>query len=141
MNNWLTCYHRLQDSSIGQIASSIANLPKSNASRPRLVLITQGADSTLVASSSPASPESAAVKANLTTSDPNPKTFPVPKLAHDKIIDTNGAGDMFAGGFLGALALGKSLDVCVETGHKMGQMCITQVGPQLAWPKVDVWQQ
>lgn len=131
----------MADSSIGQIASSIANLPKSNASRPRLVLITQGADSTLVASSSPASPESAAVKANLTTSDPNPKTFPVPKLAHDQIIDTNGAGDMFAGGFLGALALGKPLDVCVEMGHRCGQMCVGQVGPQLAWPKVNVWQQ
>jgi adenosine kinase len=130
-----------QDSSIGQIASAIANLPKANASRPRLVLITQGANATLVASSSPSSPESAAIKANLTNSDPNPKTFPVPKLSDDQIVDTNGAGDMFAGGFLGALALGKTLDVCVETGHKLGQMCVSQVGPTLKYPKENVLSQ
>jgi len=128
----------MADSSIGQIASAIANLPKANASRPRLVLITQGANATLVASSSPSSPESAAIKANLTNSDPNPKTFPVPKLSDDQIVDTNGAGDMFAGGFLGALALGKTLDVCVETGHKLGQMCVSQVGPTLKYPKENV---
>jgi adenosine kinase len=50
----------------------------------------------------------------------------VPKLSNDQIIDTNGAGDMFAGGFLGALALGKDLDECVE------------IGPKLVYPKVNV---
>lgn len=61
------------------------------------------------------------------------------KLADDQIIDTNGAGDMFAGGFLGSLALGKPLDVCIETGHKLGQMCVGQVGPQLKYPKENIW--
>lgn len=62
----------------------------------------------------------------------------MPKLADDKIVDTNGAGDMFAGGFLGALAAGKSLDEAIEVGHKLGQMCCGQIGPKLAFPKVDV---
>jgi adenosine kinase len=70
--------------------------------------------------------------------DANPKTFPVPKLDGSKIIDTNGAGDMFAGGFLGALALGKDLDVCIDVGHKLGQMCCGQIGPKLSFPKQNV---
>ena len=97
------------------------------------MVITQGASSTLVASSSPSASSS-----NLKPTDSNPKTYPVPKLSDDKIVDTNGAGDMFAGGFLGALALGKDLDECVEIGHKLGQMCVGQIGPKLVFPKVTV---
>lgn len=98
------------------------------------MIITQGADSTLVASSSPSSH---AGKCNLTTSDPNPKTFAVPKLADDQIVDTNGAGDAFAGGFLGAHVLGKSLDECIEVGHRLGQRCVGQVGPTFG-ERVDI---
>ncbi|OCF34026.1 adenosine kinase [Kwoniella heveanensis BCC8398] len=121
------------DADLAQVASTLAAMPKSNASRPRLVVITQGADSTLVASSS-----ASGAAGNLKTSDPNPKTYPVPALSADKIVDTNGAGDMFAGGFLGALALGKSLDECIEIGHKLGQQCCGQIGPKLVFPKVQV---
>jgi adenosine kinase len=121
------------DAPVGKVATALANFPKSNASRPRLVLITQGAESTLVASSSPSTS-----KLNLKPEDSNPKTYPVPKLASDKIVDTNGAGDAFAGGFLGAYVLGKTLDEAVEVGHKLGQMCVGQVGPTLQWPKVNV---
>ncbi|KAJ9114687.1 hypothetical protein QFC22_005563 [Naganishia vaughanmartiniae] len=131
-----------QDSSVAQIATAIANLPKSNASRPRLVIITQGSESTLVASSSPSSsPSSSALsgaqKCNLSASDPNPKTYPVPKLDDSQIVDTNGAGDAFAGGFLGAHVLGKSLDECIEVGHRLGQRCVGQVGPTFG-DRVDI---
>ena len=122
-----------QDGSLEQIATALANSNKSNPSRARLVIITQGADSTLVASSSPSG-----TSANLKPTDANPKTFPVPKLDGSKIIDTNGAGDMFAGGFLGALALGKDLSECIDVGHKLGQMCCGQIGPKLAFPKENV---
>ncbi|WVQ83914.1 hypothetical protein IAT38_006058 [Cryptococcus sp. DSM 104549] len=118
---------------IPQIASALAAMPKSNASRPRLVVITQGADSTLVASSSASSSAG-----NLKPTDENPKTYPVPKLSSEQIVDTNGAGDMFAGGFLGALAAGKDLDAAIEVGHKLGQMCVGLDGPTLAYPRVDV---
>ncbi|KAJ9117094.1 hypothetical protein QFC24_006553 [Naganishia onofrii] len=130
----------MADSSVAQIATAIANLPKSNASRPRLVIITQGSSSTLVASSSPSStatPTSGAAKCNLSASDPNPKTYPVPKLEDSQIVDTNGAGDAFAGGFLGAHVLGKSLDECVEVGHRLGQRCVGQVGPTFG-DRVDI---
>jgi adenosine kinase len=74
----------------------------------------------------------------------------------DKIIDTNGAGDAFAGGFLGAYVAGKTIDESVDAGHKMGAMCVQQVrfkvafpprdtrltvfqiGPQYQWPKVQI---
>ncbi|KAJ7292706.1 Ribokinase-like protein [Mycena rebaudengoi] len=105
------------------IAKAIALLPKSNASRPRIVIITQGAESTVLVSS--AEPDS-------------PKVFSVHPLKDEEIVDTNGAGDAFAGGFLGAYVAGKTIDECVEVGHKLGSMCVQQVGPQYQWPKVNV---
>lgn len=46
-------------------------------------------------------------------------------------MDTNGAGDAFAGGFLGALVAGKTLKECVLVGHELGRMCVQQVCPLL----------
>ena len=93
-------------------AKALALAPKSNPSRPRVVIFTQGADSTILVSA--ADPE-------------NPKVYPVEALASSSILDTTGAGDAFAGGFLGAFVSGKTLDESVEAGHKLGRMCIQQV--------------
>lgn len=123
----------MADSSVPQIATALANLPKHNASRPRLVLITQGSDSTVVASSSVS-----ASKCNIHPGEPNPKTYAVDKLDGSLIVDTNAAGDAFAGGFLAAHVLGRTLDECVEAGHKMARNCIQQVGPQFKWPKEQI---
>ncbi|CED83460.1 adenosine kinase [Phaffia rhodozyma] len=125
--------HGLSSKEPAFVATAIANAPKQNASRPRLVIITQGASSTIVASSDPS-----VAATNLSAGDANPKTYPVNKLSDDQIVDTNGAGDAFAGGFLGALASGKNLDECVEAGHKLGQICVGQVGPQFKFPKVQI---
>ncbi|KAF5345196.1 hypothetical protein D9758_009714 [Tetrapyrgos nigripes] len=105
------------------VAKAIALKPKSNASRSRIVVITHGAESTVVVNG--AEPDA-------------PKIYPVHALTDDQIVDTNGAGDAFAGGFMGAWVAGKSLDECVEAGHKMGSMCVQQVGPQFKWPKVNI---
>lgn len=94
------------------MAKALAAAPKSNASRPRTVIITQGPHSTIMAQSD---------------SDGAPKVYPVTPLKDEDIVDTNGAGDAFAGGFLGAYVLGKDLDVAIEAGHKMGSMCVQQV--------------
>ena len=94
------------------IARSIALLPKSNPSRPRTVIFTQGAHETVA----------------VTTDKPDsPKKFPVDLLADDQIVDTNGAGDAFAGGFLGALVAGKTLDDSVLAGHALARACVQQV--------------
>ncbi|KAF9004915.1 Ribokinase-like protein [Hymenopellis radicata] len=105
------------------VAKAIAMLPKNNSSRPRLAVITHGPESTIVVSSD--APETA-------------KEFGVTRLSDDQIVDTNGAGDAFAGGFLGAYVLGKSVDDCVEVGHKLASLSIQEVGPQYKWPKVSI---
>jgi len=104
------------------VAKAVALLPKANSS-PRVIIFTQGPKSTILVTS--AEPDS-------------PKTFTVNPLRDEEIIDTNGAGDAFAGGFLGAYVAGKTLDECVEAGHILGGMCVGQVGPQYQWPKVKV---
>ena len=65
--------------------------------------------------------------------------YGVSKLSNDQIVDTNGAGYAFAGGFCGALCAGKGLDEAVEAGHKMGAMCVGQVGPQFKFPKEKIF--
>lgn len=97
---------------LAKIATEIANFKQINASRHRTVVITSGSEATVVASSEPKS----AVR-----------VYPVEKLDAEYIVDTNGAGDCFAGGFVGALVHGKSLDDAVKLGHKLGAMCVGQV--------------
>lgn len=120
---WAVATGQPEPKNMTAVAKAIAMLPKSNKSRPRIVVITQGAESTILVSS--AEPDA-------------PKVFPVHALAESDIVDTNGAGDAFAGGFLGAYVAGKNIEECVETGHKMGSMCVQLVGPQYKWPKVAV---
>ncbi|CAE6430942.1 unnamed protein product [Rhizoctonia solani] len=106
------------------IAKTLANLTKINPSRPRTVVLTSGPDATIVAKSGQGE---------------EPKTYSVSRLADSEIVDTNGAGDMFAGGLIGALVAGKSLDEAVEAGHKLGAMCVKTIGPQLQFPKVQIF--
>ena len=94
------------------IARAIALSTKSNAARPRTVIITQGPQSTIVVTGA---------------ENAEAKVFPVDPLQDHEIVDTNGAGDAFAGGLLGALVAGKPLDEAVLAGHKMGAMCVKQV--------------
>ncbi|KAF8701243.1 hypothetical protein AX14_000512 [Amanita brunnescens Koide BX004] len=105
------------------IARAVALLPKANASRPRTVIFTQGENPTIRVSA--AEPD-------------KPTVYAVQKLESSQIVDTNGAGDAFAGGFIGAYVLGKDIDKCVLAGHALATMCIQQVGPQYKWPKVQI---
>ncbi|GAA5863409.1 hypothetical protein JCM3774_005282 [Rhodotorula dairenensis] len=120
--------HDWNTKDIATIATKLAELPKKNESTPRLVIITQGASSTIVASTSPSA---------LGLSE-SPKVYAVGKLESSQIVDTNGAGDAFAGGFLGARGLGKSVDEAIEVGHKMGAMCVQCSGPTFRFPKENV---
>jgi len=111
----------LPSKDLGEIAKALANLPKINAGRPRTVVITNGAEPT-----------------TLVTCGSTPNKYPVHALPTESIVDTNGAGDAFAGGFVAATVLGKSVDEAVGVGHKLGAMCIGQVGPKLKFPKEKV---
>merc|ERR1712037_582316 len=72
----------LNTTDVGEIAMKIAQLPKENGSRSRLVVITQGSD-----------PVIAVEHGKL-------HSFPVAPIPKEEIVDTNGAGDAFVGGFL-----------------------------------------
>ena len=65
----------------------------------RKVIITQGKDSTVVAEGD------------------SVIEYPVTPIDANLIVDTNGAGDAFVGGFLGMLALEQPLEKCVNVGH------------------------
>jgi adenosine kinase len=93
------------------IARSIALLPKFNPSHPRIVIFTQGARETVM----------------VTSDEPDiPQMFPVNRLRDNQIVDTNGAGDAFAGGFMGALVAGKSLPDSISVGHALAWACVQQ---------------
>ncbi|CAG9858041.1 unnamed protein product [Phyllotreta striolata] len=81
-----------------EIALKLSDLPKENLNRKRIIIITQGVDPIIVAS------------------DGKITKFPVQTIEQEKIVDTNGAGDAFAGGFLSQYIIGKNLDVCIECG-------------------------
>ena len=64
-------------------------MKKSNEDHPRYVIITQGKLPTVVVKCDPKKPE-----------DLRSEEYPVVLLDQDKVVDTNGAGDSFVGGFL-----------------------------------------
>ncbi|GBR51461.1 sugar kinase [Neokomagataea thailandica NBRC 106555] len=49
-----------------------------------------------------------------------------------KLVDTTGAGDAFAAGFMAGLAKGHSLPVCAELGNKAAGAIITRLGARPA---------
>ncbi|XP_076458378.1 uncharacterized protein LOC143292087 isoform X2 [Babylonia areolata] len=93
-----------------EIALKMAALPKEDSSRPRTVVVTQGPDPVLVAK------------------DGKVTEYPVEQLPKEKIVDTNGAGDGFVGGFLSQLVQGKSLEECVRCGMYVGNVIVQQAG-------------
>lgn len=90
---------------IHKIALKITQLPKNNQSRQRIAVITQGSLPVILAR-------------NGTITE-----FPVIDLPMEKVVDTNGAGDAFVGGFLAQLVKGGT----VEQGIKCGIWTATQV--------------
>merc|ERR1712054_92772 len=94
---------------VGFIATRLSLIPTAKG-KPRYVVITQGADSTLIAH-----------KGHVTE-------YPILKLDKSKIVDTNGAGDAYVGGFLAGLAKGKDIKGCHEAGAYSASIIIQQSG-------------
>ncbi|CAJ0763515.1 23426_t:CDS:1, partial [Entrophospora sp. SA101] len=57
-------------------------------------------------------------------------------LADDEIVDTNGAGDAFVGGFLSQFIEGKSVEESIEAGHWLAKLNLKQIGPSLPKEKI-----
>ena len=57
--------------------------------------------------------------------------FDVHDVPPEKIVDTNGAGDSFAGGFLSQLVKGKDLRKCMDAGHWAASVIIQRRGCEI----------
>jgi len=100
--------HGWETENVEEIALKLAALPKE--SGKRTVVITQGADPVVVAQ------------------DGKVTTYPVILLPKEKLIDTNGAGDAFVGGFLSQLVQEKSVEECVRAGCYAANVIIQRSG-------------
>jgi adenosine kinase len=56
------------------------------------------------------------------------KEFPIPAISKDLIIDTNGAGDSFVGGFMSQIVQGKELEHAIKAGIWLSGQVIQQYG-------------
>ncbi|KAI5749615.1 hypothetical protein M8J76_008783 [Diaphorina citri] len=99
-----------QTEDLHAIALKISNLPKQNPNRERITIITQG-DKPIILSQNGKTTE-----------------FPVQRLPAESVVDTNGAGDSFVGGFLSQLIKGEPLSVCIECGVWAAQHIIQVSG-------------
>merc|ERR1712050_341393 len=79
------------------IATRISLIPSSKSTH-RTVVVTQGKDPTIVA-----------VHGHVTE-------YPILALPKEKLVDTNGAGDAYVGGFLAALSKGLPIADCCKAG-------------------------
>ncbi|KAG8182286.1 hypothetical protein JTE90_029356 [Oedothorax gibbosus] len=95
---------------VEEIAVRICNLPKENKKIPRIVIITQGHDPVV------------SVTGGKVTK------FPATSIKAEDIVDTNGAGDAFVGGFLSQYVEHKPLDVCIKCGIYAATEVIKQSG-------------
>jgi sugar/nucleoside kinase (ribokinase family) len=57
-------------------------------------------------------------------------TVRVPAERVDRVLDTTGAGDLYAAGFLFGLTKGESLDDCARLGSIAAAEVISHVGPR-----------
>ncbi|KAG6477064.1 hypothetical protein ZIOFF_066316 [Zingiber officinale] len=102
--------HGWATENVEEIALKISALPKASGTHKRTTVITQGCDPVVVAE------------------DGKVRSFPVILLPKEKLVDTNGAGDAFVGGFLSQLVQGKSIDDCVRGGCYAANVIIQRPG-------------
>jgi len=96
-----------------EIAKKLAGLNKVNTKRSRMVVFTQGANPTIV------------------FHEGKVTEYPVPPVPSVEIIDTNGAGDSFCGGFVAGYVKGKEVERCVAAGHYAAGEVIRRSGCSL----------
>lgn len=110
---------RWDETDLKEIAKKISQLPKEG--KPRTVIITQGADETIVAVNGEVS------------------TYPVVKLEKEQLVDTNGAGDAYVGGFLAGLCKGKPVAECCAAGASAACAIVQTSGCQFPKPSEFTW--
>lgn len=103
-----------EETDLSNVMMRILSLLKTtNPYQPATVVVTGGSESTFVATYATGVVE-----------------YTVPPVPIESIVDTNGAGDAFVGGYLSQLMLSQPVDVCVATGHAAAAAIIQQNGCQ-----------
>lgn len=97
------------------VAKLIASGEKANQARPRVVIVTQGAEPTIVCTCQPGQ-------------EPAIELIPIDPIESELIVDTNGAGDAFVGGFFSELAKGSDVPTAVRKGNELGGRVIQRSG-------------
>jgi len=92
-----------------EVALKVAASPKKG-KRPRTVIFTQGSASTIVAC------------------DGKVNEYSIVPLPKEQLVDTNGAGDAFVGGFLSQLVQDKPVEECIDAAHWAAKYIIQQSG-------------
>lgn len=99
-----------EDKDMKEIGKKMLALPKQNSNRPRIVVLTQGHLPVLL------------IQEN------SIEEYPVERLESNEIVDTNGAGDAFVGGFLAQYIQKKPLGVCIRSGIWAARQIIQRSG-------------
>ncbi|XP_042475674.1 adenosine kinase 2-like [Macadamia integrifolia] len=102
--------HGWETENVEEIALKISAWPNASGTKKRITVITQGSDPVVVAE------------------DGKVKLFPVVLLPKEKLVDTNGAGDAFVGGFLSQLVQEKPIEECVRAGCYAANVIIQRSG-------------
>jgi len=95
---------------IKEIALKISAMPVAEGKPSRTVVITQGCDPTIVAR------------------DGSATEYAVIPLAKEDLVDTNGAGDAFVGGFISQLVQGSDVAKCCAAGNYAANKIIQESG-------------
>ena len=93
-----------------EVALKCAALPKANTKRDRVVIITQGSG-----------PIYLCKEGKITV-------HPILPITEEEILDTNGAGDAWVGGFLSQLVLGRSVEESMHGGNYAANIVIKRSG-------------
>jgi len=97
---------------LSEIAKRTSELPKDNTKRGRVVIVTRGSNPTLIYDPAVGKIEE----------------VPVTLVPKDEIVDVNGAGDSFVGGFLAGLVTGLPYPQCVKSGNYCAGVTIRTSG-------------
>ena len=105
---------------VSELAEILARMPKKNKNKARVFVVTCGPERAYVAKYN-----------HLTEVMEYSGSFLPLMISKDKIVDTNGAGDSFAGGFLAYYTMGHEIEKCVMAGHWAASQIIQRNGFEL----------
>lgn len=105
-----------EGSTLQDVAVKLATWKKTNTKRPRYAIVTYGPKPVIVS----------CAEAGADTAET--KEYPVPQLTDEEVVDTNGCGDSFVGGFLAAYQKDKTIEECIAAGIKLSSAVVQHIG-------------